>query len=159
MAADRPDPTAVPFFSGSWRGYDRREVDRYLAEQDAELTGRARQIADRNREIDRLRGQVAALNARLTEAHTERPGEVGSDVDGLELRVERLLETAAGEAARSPSPEAAFRRALAEAEAAIAHGRSRHEPRAERLRESAAILDRAAALVDRARAEHLPGDR
>ncbi|NJQ06037.1 hypothetical protein [Streptomyces lonarensis] len=160
MEPDRSAPTAVPFFATSWRGYRRREVDRYLAEQGSAIAARDRQVTDRNREIDRLRHQVAALNERIMELHAKAAEQWADESgrDGTAARVERLLETAAEEAAHASDPAAVFRRAIAEGEALVAQSRRRVALRAERTREADRETEDAAALLARARATRLPDD-
>ncbi len=98
-------------FESSLRGYDRRQVDEFIARQDRELTALRAELED-SRRLRRLADDHAtATEAELRQAR--RPS-AGSGEDGFGFRAEKLLRLAEQEAAEVRSQAARESAALIE---------------------------------------------
>ncbi|MEN3308239.1 MAG: hypothetical protein V7603_4441 [Micromonosporaceae bacterium] len=173
LFALREDTTSRPTFEVTLRGYEKRQVDRYVSRVDSEILTLA---TERDRALQQIQGmaaQVKQLQAELT-ALRERPAPVdrasfrdlGPMVDQILNLAEKQAETITSAAAqRAAGHEAGAERVLAEArehaattlrdlEAELAARRTEEEQADERRRTAAqAELAEIRALADKLRAE------
>ena len=149
MSAENHSPDTLPIFAErgfdtAMRGYDRRQVDLYVAQLEDELQAT---VAAREAAVAQLTAQLASTNAQLDSLRRQlQAAAEPATEENVEPRVRKILESARTEAARLRSEADAY---------ALAVGRSADEA-AERIRTSARA--EAAEVLAEANEKHAAAD-
>ena len=99
-AATAPADGDRPLFATALRGYERNQVDDYLAQRDKELSGLRAELADLRAERDRAVAEAESTGKELREARAKSAHlEPAAKEDSFGFRAEKLLRMAEQEAA------------------------------------------------------------
>jgi cell division septum initiation protein DivIVA len=170
------DPVAAPQFESVLRGYDRDQVEAFVARQAREVTGLRAELADARRQLDAANAHAGAVAADNEQVRAAR-GAAPDSSDGFGPRAERLLRLAESEAAdirRDAARQAAElgararsaaethrheieQQLIARAAEVEQHAATRAETLKQREDQLAAHLDTARAEAEQVRAEAQAG--